>query len=529
MTSQYRHRRSSNPATAFTTLEPGEIAVNTANRQIAVGDAASATVGTPEPLIGVRFFDARAIYAANDMVVNAGSIYYALRATGPAAFVAADWTPIGGAAGSAYVAKTGDTMGGNLTIATAASAQLILNGGSVSGGGSNIQFNKGGASKFFVGHDSLINGSGTSDDLKFTSLSAGDVLRLGYADGNVSAVGTITAGITATGTYYFGNTGTKSLVYDGTNFNFAGGGVLAPNFATAGSITANNGATFASDVTINRTTVGQPTAGYLFFGTSGTKYLSYDGTNFNFAGGAVIAPNITSNGAVFTGASAASTGTYYFGSGGTKYLTYDGTNFNLAGGGLLIGGGLTASVSIASNSGYICAAGVGGTKGNVFNLFYAAGLVQMWIDTTNLGNITIASDYRIKKDVIDLPGMWDTVKALRPIKYTQAQFSPPSHVKFVAEEALKARKEAEENPDAKPREVSTAPLFPADDIERWGFIAHELQATLTESAATGVKDADDTIQSPNPFTILAALTKCLQEAMGRIEALEGGTPAAQRR
>ena len=73
--------------------------------------------------------------------------------------------------------------------------------------------------------------------------------------------------------------------------------------------------------------------------------------------------------------------------------------------------------------------------------------------------------------------------------------------------------------DAKADEIP-GHLFAADDIERWGFIAHELQATLTPSAATGEKDSPDTIQSPNPFTLIAALTKALQEAMVRIEALE---------
>ena len=48
MTSHYRHRRTSAPATAFPSpVEPGEIAVNTANRQIAVGDAASGALGNP--------------------------------------------------------------------------------------------------------------------------------------------------------------------------------------------------------------------------------------------------------------------------------------------------------------------------------------------------------------------------------------------------------------------------------------------------------------------------------------------------
>jgi len=63
-------------------------------------------------------------------------------------------------------------------------------------------------------------------------------------------------------------------------------------------------------------------------------------------------------------------------------------------------------------------------------------------------------------------------------------------------------------------------LFEADDIERWGFLAHELQETLVPSAASCEKDAEDAIQSPNPWTVIAALTSALQEAMSRIEALE---------
>jgi hypothetical protein len=108
--------------------------------------------------------------------------------------------------------------------------------------------------------------------------------------------------------------------------------------------------------------------------------------------------------------------------------------------------------------------------------------------------------------------MWDTVKALRPISYTQAEFTPPSQVAYIADK--QAAHKAGDPP------VNTGPMFPADNVERWGFIAHELQNTLVESAATGVKDAPDTIQSPNPFTVIAALTRALQEVMARIEALE---------
>ena len=181
---------------------------------------------------------------------------------------------------------------------------------------------------------------------------------------------------------------------------------------------------------------------------------------------------------------------------------------------------LAADGALTVGGGYMCRSGFAGAVGtNKFNMQWT-GAMALYVDTTNLGNISVTSDYRTKKDVTDLPSTWETVKALRPIKYTQAQFTPPSHVKYVAEEVLRAKKEADDNPAITPREVSTAPMFEADDIERWGFIAHELQETLTPSASTGEKDSPDTIQSPNPFTVIAALTKALQEAMARIEALE---------
>jgi hypothetical protein len=40
---------------------------------------------------------------------------------------------------------------------------------------------------------------------------------------------------------------------------------------------------------------------------------------------------------------------------------------------------------------------------------------------------------------------------------------------------------------------------------------------LIEDAASGLKDIPNHIQTPNPWTVIAALTKTLQEAMARIE------------
>jgi hypothetical protein len=87
MTSQYRHRRLSVAATPFPSpIEPGEIAVNTANRQLAVGDANSGSLGSALVLLAVRLFDARGIYAVGDYVVQAGAMYRCKTAHGPAAF-----------------------------------------------------------------------------------------------------------------------------------------------------------------------------------------------------------------------------------------------------------------------------------------------------------------------------------------------------------------------------------------------------------------------------------------------------------
>jgi len=183
-------------------------------------------------------------------------------------------------------------------------------------------------------------------------------------------------------------------------------------------------------------------------------------------------------------------------------------------------GELNNSGTIKAN-GYFCRQGIGGATGSIFNSFWTSPNLQAWIDFTNIGNITYTSDYRIKKDVADLPSTWDAVKALRPVSYTQAQFTAPNQIKANVEAKLKYERvpEVDEQGNAKPYEPPQ-PTFVADDIPRWGFIAHEVQAALLPTAAEGVKDDPGTVQSLNLGPIVASLTKALQEAMARIEALE---------
>ena len=131
----------------------------------------------------------------------------------------------------------------------------------------------------------------------------------------------------------------------------------------------------------------------------------------------------------------------------------------------------------------------GGYIGNWHNFFYSSGYVYCTVDNSNLGAIQMVCDYRTKKNIKPLASMWDKVKSLHPIRYQ-----------------YKARPDISGDED--------------DDEERWGFVAHELQGTLTHHAASFDKDVKNALQAPNLMVVVAALTKALQEAQTRIEALE---------
>jgi hypothetical protein len=128
----------------------------------------------------------------------------------------------------------------------------------------------------------------------------------------------------------------------------------------------------------------------------------------------------------------------------------------------------------------------GGYGANFINFLYTSGTtLNIYIDNTLFSINMSACDYRIKQEVRPLASTWEAVKALKPVSY----------------------------------QLQDHEVIRADGLERWGFLAHEVQDTLTETAATGAKDGEH-IQSLDTVAIIAALTTALQEAMLRIEALE---------
>lgn len=119
MVARYRHRRTSNPVTAFPNpIEPGELVTNTANRQLVVGDANAGSLGVPVALIAVRYFDARAKYATDDLVQYQSNIFRARTANGPGAFNFSNWSQLTFPDADANLVQVGgDTMTGPLILA----------------------------------------------------------------------------------------------------------------------------------------------------------------------------------------------------------------------------------------------------------------------------------------------------------------------------------------------------------------------------------------------------------------------------
>jgi hypothetical protein len=381
------------------------------------------------------------------------------------------WVQLNGEMGNA-VQKTGDTMSGNLK------APGLMATGTIVGFGANM--------------------------LGFDYFAAGD-------GGRVMAFGPNPATAATMALWQFSSDAT--IGFAGLKLDASGTGIFNGNVvAKAGGFTTTGNAIVMAPGTpgafyfrpnglasnVNQLTIGQD--GTLYAAGHLNAAANVTGLAVTATNGTLITQAPTNGNALVTWAD--------WGGNPKWYGFWDHTNDNLRFNNV----GSTGEFQIFFNGraystyGYATKAGTSAAVGGyAFNFQYVGGLTHLWIDATDFGTLTLSSDYRIKKDIEDLPSTWDTVKNLRPISYTQAEFTPPSQREM--------SKEAQ------------TPFIHADDIERWGFIAHELQEDLLPSAANGDKDAADTIQSINLAPVVAALTKALQEAMTRIEALEGAATA----
>jgi len=318
---------------------------------------------------------------------------------------------------------------------------------------------------------------------------------------------------------------------------------------SSGHVSMSNAATVSGRFTNVGTMLAYGWAGdnnqsLIFMNAAETKYFHCDGTNYHMynghlytAAGRVLGVNdgsfgnyMPTWGGTFTGAIHTNStlscsgnlwvhGGVFYGSAAGHYFQWDG-NWNFVHGRIYNGGwvprtGVGEVVSFGESTlggviayGYRFKNGVnGGYTNNWYNTGWpSGGSIEAWVDATSWGWINTSCDYRFKKDVRPLASMWDKVKNLRPIRYSLKDWSPPV--------AVENQKKVGE------------PMIKADDEERWGFFAHELQESLIPTAASGKKDSHHEVQGPNNISIIAALTKALQEAMSRIEQLEERTSHA---
>lgn len=152
------------------------------------------------------------------------------------------------------------------------------------------------------------------------------------------------------------------------------------------------------------------------------------------------------------------------------------------------------NLSVTGNTktdGLVSHAGTGGAyQSNKFN-FQWTGSAALWVDTTNIGNIAIVSDIRLKNILGDLKGSLARVMQWQTVLYEYNGMHD---------------------------------LWPSDGNIYAGFIAGQL-ADITPSAVNGVKEAmtsDGKIQPQtlNPIPMLAELTNALQEQQTQIEQLK---------
>lgn len=133
----------------------------------------------------------------------------------------------------------------------------------------------------------------------------------------------------------------------------------------------------------------------------------------------------------------------------------------------------------------------GGYDNHTFNIAWGS-VANLWIDSSNVGQISIVSDARVKHEIQSVPSVTEQVKLMRPVTYR----------------------------------FKDVDIWKDDGIRRYGFIAQELRSVAgLHDTVVGENNAltvDGTIQ---PLTLdttqlIAVLTKALQETIARVEELE---------
>ncbi len=226
------------------------------------------------------------------------------------------------------------------------------------------------------------------------------------------------------------------------------------------------------------------TAGNLFFagdtttGVNGLRLFSSDATGGGFLD---VKASSTSNGIIFRADTT---------NGSTERMRIT------AGGNVGIGVPapadlLDASPGVIRANGFRTRQGQGGTvDGHTFNIDWTGAAAVLWIDTVNVGTISLTSDRRLKQQIEPVTAGLAEVMQLNPVTFRW-------------------------------RNVG---IFRDDGVRHEGFIADEVQ-TVIPSAVNNKKNevnskGQPVYQTLNPSEIIPVLTKAIQEQQTEIESLK---------
>jgi hypothetical protein len=300
----------------------------------------------------------------------------------------------------------------------------------------------------------------------------------------------VTGTLTTTGNIVAASSSVQGTSTTGLISGATGSGTLAVNINYAGQLTAWNGTTQAWGTPYNILTsaggtlsAGLTTTGFDSGGGQWRMVQGNYGAFFRMDGGSCYLMQ-TPSGAQYGSYNAYRPFSWNL---STGVVSIDGSAAGVAIGAISYSGTDLVQVGGVVNAyGTRCRAGNGGTTGNVFNSYWTGGALQMWIDGTNVGSVTFASDARLKHSIKPSENQLDRLMNLKPVSY-----------RYKEQGIFKDLREIE------------------------GFLAHDVQAVIP-SAVNGEPDAVDedggiVPQTLEPLPIISVTVGAVQELLAMVQ------------
>jgi hypothetical protein len=107
--------------------------------------------------------------------------------------------------------------------------------------------------------------------------------------------------------------------------------------------------------------------------------------------------------------------------------------------GITLSGSMSTGSSIDATGCIVGHAGAGGAGANVFSVYWTGSTAQLWIDASNIGNITVTSDRRIKRKIAPLNVGLADLRRLRPssFEWKDQTHDPGTHYGLIAQDVAK--------------------------------------------------------------------------------------------